>query len=148
MLITLGAVIFGIVFIYKVLTRNTRKAVLLIATSLGVKSILVDGMLKDMGRKKSQMLIDSVVRFPSVALDQAVYTLFIYRIFVVNQNPSEVSWWVERLESKGFDKHLDAEKVEIASMYLSDCIDVFDLRDFVKNHNEKYPQSKSYSLDE
>ncbi|MFL1550088.1 DUF1198 family protein [Pseudomonas sp. D47] len=138
MLITLGAVIFGIVVIYKVLTRNTRKAVLLIATSLGVKPALVDGMLKNMNRKKGELLIDSVVRFPDVALHQAVYTLFIYRIFVVNQHPNEVSWWVERLESKGFDKHLDAEKVEIASMYLSECIDVFDLRNFVKSYNEKY----------
>ncbi|NVZ63024.1 DUF1198 family protein [Pseudomonas gingeri] len=138
MLITLGAVIFGIVVIYKVLTRNTRKAVLLIATSLGVKPALVDGMLKNMNRKKGELLIDSVVRFPDVALNQAVYTLFIYRIFVVNQHPNEVSWWIERLESKGFDKHLDAEKVEIASMYLSECIDVFDLRNFVKSYNEKY----------
>lgn len=138
MLITLGAVIIGIVVVYKVLTRNTRKAVLLIATSLGVKPALVEGMLKSIDRKKGEMLIDSVVRFPDIALDQAVYTLFIYRIFVVNQHPNEVSWWVEKLESKGFNKHLDAEKVEIASMYLSECVDVFDLRNFVKSYNEKY----------
>lgn len=138
MLITLGAVIIGVVVVYKVLTRNTRKAVLLIATSLGIKPALVDGMLKSIDRKKGEMLIDSVVRFPDIALDQAVYTLFIYRIFVVNQHPNEVSWWVEKLESKGFNKHLDAEKVEIASMYLSECVDVFDLRNFVKSYNEKY----------
>lgn len=148
MLLTTGIVLLSVFAIYKILTWNSRKSVLLIANTLGVKAGLVDGMLAKMDKEKGAMLLDSISKYPTVALSHAVYTFFIYRIFLVNQNHQEINWWVERLESKGFDKHLDNEMVDIASMYLAGNVDSFELRKFVESYNEKYAPKKSYSLDE
>jgi hypothetical protein len=141
-LITIAATIFATVVVYKFLTRRVRHAVLHVAKTLNVKPALIDGMLTRMGKSRAQMLVNSLASFPNEALNDAVYTFFMYRIFVVNRNQKEIKWWIERIESKGFDRHLDIARVEISSMHLRNCIDAFELRSLVSEYNETYAPTR------
>lgn len=130
--------------IYRAIFPAQAKAENAIAQALDVKPSLVGDMIANMGADRGNLFLDHLRQSTFSDLEDAVFTFYIYRIYVKNQHPKEILWWRDRMIEKGFEIALSKERIEIVSVYLKQAgVDSQELRAFAADYNRVYDESNN-----
>jgi hypothetical protein len=130
--------------IFRTIFPLQSKAEMAIASALNVKPSLVGEMLAAMGSERGQIFLSHLQFHDFKEIGDAIFTFYVFRIYVKNSHPNEIRWWRDRMLEKGFDINFTEEKADIVSSYLKDAgVDYISLHRFAREYNNTFVDTSS-----
>ena len=125
--------------IFSAIFPSQANAEMAIANALNVKPNLVGEMIAAMGPERGGIFLNHLKHHNYSNVTDAVFTFYIYRIYVKNQHPNEIKWWRDKMIERGYDVALTKESIATVSMYLKNAgVDFDELRAFATQYNSTY----------
>lgn len=133
----------GTVFIAFVLIKFVfsapRKASKFIGKAINIQPRHIECMFISMGPERGSMIVSQLNSRKDEVLRDAVFTFYIYQIYVKNQHPENIKWWRDKLLRHGYRVRIDKANAELAAMYLRDAgVKFSELLRFAEEYNKNY----------
>lgn len=129
-----------IIFIcIKLIFSGPRKAARFLGEAINIQPRHIEGMFVDMGAERGRMLVSQLNSWKHAVLKDAVFTFYIYQIYVKNQHPENIKWWRDKLIRHGYSVRIDKANAELVAMYLRDAgVEFAELLKFSEVYNKTY----------
>ncbi len=125
--------LFGAIF------PSHAKAEEAISNALKIQPQLVSEMIQAMGANGSSLFLNHLKFHDFKEIETAVFTFYVYRIYVNNQHPVQIKWWRDRMLENGFDVRFTNERVEMTGMYLQHAgVEYMELLEFSRQYNNQF----------
>ena len=125
--------------LFSAIFPSQSKAEMAIANALNVKPHLVGAMIAAMGPERGNLFLHHLKYHDFKKVSDAVFTFYIYRIYIKNQHPEEIQWWRDKMISRGYEPTLTKERINVVSMYLKNAgVDYDELRAFAAHYNANF----------